>query len=70
MRLLMIDDHVMFMQGLKGLLAVLAPEFSVDTADRLDGAIEMTSGSRYDLVLLDWHLSDGTGEAAITRSLM
>ena len=67
MRVLMIDDHIMFMQGLKNLLAVLAPEFSVDTADRVGVAVELATETRYGLVLLDWHLGDGTGEAAIAR---
>jgi DNA-binding NarL/FixJ family response regulator len=67
MRVLMVDDHVMFLQGLKSLLTVLAPEFSVDMADRISRAADMASTADYDLVLLDWHLGETTGEAAIAK---
>jgi DNA-binding NarL/FixJ family response regulator len=67
MRILMIDDHVMFLQGLKSLLNVLAPEFLVETSDRLDRAVTMAASESYQLVLLDWHLGECDGAAAIGR---
>ena len=67
MRVLMIDDHVMFLQGLKSLLTVLAPEFSVDTADNIEMGVELSRVNRYGLVLLDWHFAEGTGDTAMAR---
>lgn len=67
MRVLMVDDHVMFLQGLKNLLAVLSPGLRVDTADTLSQAIELLRLSHHDLVLLDWHLAECDGESSIQR---
>ena len=67
MRVLMVDDHVMFLQGLKNLLSVLTAGASVDTADTLPFALQLLRAATYDLVLLDWHLPDCTGEEAIQR---
>jgi DNA-binding NarL/FixJ family response regulator len=67
MRVLMVDDHVMFLQGLKTLLSLLAPELKVDTAAALSDALQMASTSSYELVLLDWHLNDCEGEESMRR---
>jgi DNA-binding NarL/FixJ family response regulator len=67
MRVLMVDDHLMFLQGLKNLLAVLAPELRVDAADTLSHAMELLQLSCHDLILLDWHLSECDGEEAMRR---
>ena len=61
MRVLMVDDHVMFLQGLKNLLGVLAPELQVDTSHRLADALQLVQLTAYDLVLLDWHLAEHEG---------
>lgn len=67
MKILMVDDHVMFLQGLKTLLCVLAPEHEVDTASKLADALELIRLSAYELVLLDWHLAEGEGSESIAR---
>jgi DNA-binding NarL/FixJ family response regulator len=67
MHVLMVDDHVMFLQGLKTLLSVLAPELHVDTCDSLEQAIQRVQRSAYDLLLLDWHLAECDGEASLVR---
>lgn len=71
MRVLMVDDHVMFLQGLKTLLQVLAPELNVDTAANLGDGLQMAAATAYDLVLLDWHLGEGQhdsdGDASMRR---
>jgi DNA-binding NarL/FixJ family response regulator len=67
MKILMVDDHVMFLQGLKNLLGVLAPEHQVDTACTLAEALERDRLAVYDLVLLDWHLAEGDGCQSIAR---
>jgi len=61
----MLDDHMMFLQGLKNLLALLSPELCVETTPVLADAIELVRLRRPDLVLLDWHLADCDGETSI-----
>lgn len=67
MRVLMVDDHVMFLQGLKNLLSLLAPALSIDTSDALNHAVGLAGTGSYELVLLDWHLADADGAQAIQR---
>jgi DNA-binding NarL/FixJ family response regulator len=67
MRVLMVDDHVMFLQALKNLLRVLAGDLVVDTVDNIAHAVRMCVEARYDLVLLDWNLEGCAGEEAIRR---
>lgn len=67
MRVLMVDDHVMFLQGLKNLLSLLAPALSIDTSDALNHAVGLAGVGSYELVLLDWHLADADGAQAIQR---
>jgi len=67
MNVLMIDDHVMFLQGMKNLLNVLVPELRVETAGEMSNAIKLVELAEFDLVLLDWHLADCNGEESIRR---
>jgi DNA-binding NarL/FixJ family response regulator len=67
MRVLMIDDHVMVLQGLKNLLGAMVPGLQVDTASAIGPALAMTTGVRYDLVLLDWNLDGCDGADAMQR---
>ena len=67
MHVLMVDDHAMFLQGLKNLLSVLAPGLHVDTSSDLSNAVQLTRLFAYDLVLLDWHLADCDGEASMRQ---
>ncbi len=71
MRVLMLDDHLMFLQGLKTLLNTLAPELNVDISAGMDDGLEMAAASSYDLILLDWYLGEGsaktTGELNMQR---
>jgi len=61
MRVLMVDDHQMFLQGLKQLLSVIAPALTVDTCADITQAAQRVNVFAYDLVLLDWHLADSEG---------
>jgi DNA-binding NarL/FixJ family response regulator len=65
MKILMVDDHVMFLQGMRSLLGVLAPEHQVDVAADLGVALELTRLTSYDLLLLDWHLADRDGDDSL-----
>ncbi|WP_161974729.1 response regulator [Piscinibacter terrae] len=64
---LMVDDHVMFLQGLKNLLSVLVPDLRVDTCGDLAQAAQFVLLTRYDLVLLDWHLAECDGAISLLR---
>lgn len=64
---LMVDDHVMFQQGLKNLLSVLAPDLHVDTCGDLAQAAQFVLLTKYDLVLLDWHLAECDGAVSMQR---
>jgi DNA-binding NarL/FixJ family response regulator len=67
MRVLMVDDHVMVLQGLKNLLGVMVTGLQMDTASAIVPALGLASEMRYDLVLLDWHLDGCSGAEAIRR---
>lgn len=67
MRVLMIDDHVMVLQGLKNLLGAMVPGLQIDTASAIGPALAMAADLRYDLVLLDWNLDGCDGAAAMQR---
>lgn len=67
MHVLMVDDHLMFLQGLKNLLSVLAPELRVDTSSDLSHAVQLVQLASYDLLLLDWHLAEADGETSMRR---
>lgn len=54
MRVLMVDDHVMVLQGLKNLLGLMVPGLQIDTASAIGPALAMAAETRYDLLMLDW----------------
>ncbi len=64
---LMVDDHLMFLQGLKNLLGVLTPDLCVDTCGDLTQAAQFVLLTKYDLVLLDWHLAECDGPVSLQR---
>ena len=41
MHVLMVDDHAMFLQGMKNLLGVLAPGLRVDTSGEVAHAVQL-----------------------------
>lgn len=68
MNVLMVDDHVMFLQGIKNLLSVLVPDLRVETSGEMAHAVQLVQLTDFDLVLLDWHLNDGDCEQSIEFS--
>jgi len=61
MKVLLVDDHILFREGLSSLLSGL-PDFQiVATAETVSEAIEKTLELSPDLILMDFDLSDGTG---------
>ena len=67
MRILLVDDHVLFSKGLEFLLADLDPLAQCVTADTIAKAVA-TPGP-FDLVLLDYSLPDSDGERGLERVL-
>jgi DNA-binding NarL/FixJ family response regulator len=66
-RLLLVDDHLLFMLGLRNLLREIAPHWSVDLVETADEAVHAVSAFRYDVVLLDWHLEGGNAADCLAR---
>ena len=65
MHILQIDDHALFSAGMGVLLREMAPGATVVTAT--DVAHGLAQPGRFDLILLDLHLSDATGLDGLTR---
>lgn len=64
MRILVIDDHRLFVSGLRFLLSELQAGVVVDEANRVD-PLALQSGAPPDLVLLDLHLPGRSGLEAL-----
>jgi two-component system response regulator NreC len=68
-RLLIVDDHALVREGLAGLINA-QPDFDVvGQAGSMREAISMARELRPDLILMDFTLSDGTGDEA-TRMIL
>jgi len=64
-RVLIVDDHILFREGLQTLLE-LEPDFRVvGQASNVQEAIEMAKALKPDLVLMDINLPDGSGLDAV-----
>ena len=71
MRVLIVDDHSMFCDGLKLLLKTLGVASQVASCTRADQAIALASNEPWDLILLDWNMGAGScGGAALIIEFM
>jgi DNA-binding NarL/FixJ family response regulator len=69
MRILIVDDHVLFREGLVGILRA-TPEFEViGEAGSVREAIEQARLLKPDMILMDWGLPDGDGTSATEQIL-
>jgi len=69
MRILLVDDHVLFRQGLVTLLEA-QPDFTVvGQVGSVQEAVEAATGIETDLILMDFSLPDGTGLDATQKIL-
>lgn len=69
MKILIVDDHVLFREGLVGILCS-SPEFEVvGEVGSVGEAIEQASLRKPDMILMDWGLPDGDGVTATQQIL-
>ena len=69
MKLLIVDDHVLFREGLA---SIIRPEKDIEIiglAGTVQEAVEIAGQARPDIVLMDFHLPDGTGADA-TKAIL
>ena len=67
MRVLIVDDHPLFRDGVSGLLASVPDTVVVGTAATAEEAVREATLTRPDVVLLDLNLPGGSGLSAIPR---
>ncbi|HEX3776057.1 MAG TPA: response regulator transcription factor [Polyangiaceae bacterium] len=64
-RVLLVDDHPLFHEGLASAFARLAPELSIVSADSVDAGLELLRSSAIDLALIDLVLPSSDGLSAL-----
>ena len=68
-QVLIVDDHTTFTELLLGALDREPDLFTVGTASSVRSAIELSGALAPDLVVMDYHLPDGSGLSAAARIL-
>lgn len=61
LRLMIVDDHAIFREGLRALLDMEEDFVVIGEASRGDEAVDMVTSESPDVILLDLHLPDGSG---------
>lgn len=69
MKVLIVDDHILFREGLAGLLRSQADMEVVGECGSVQEAVESAQTAQPDVILMDFSLPDGTGLDA-TRSIL
>lgn len=69
MRILIVDDHILFREGLTGLLRSQQDMEVIGECGTVHDAVEMAQQLKPQVVLMDFSLPDGTGLDA-TRSIL
>ena len=69
MRIIIVDDHVLFREGLASILHSEPDMQVIGMAGTVKEAVEMVGATKPDLVLMDFSLPDGTGAEA-TRTIL
>jgi len=67
MKLLTIDDHALFRQGLKFLLKDLQSDLECIEAESLAEALALDDKQSIEFILLDYHLRDSKGEESLGK---
>lgn len=66
MRVLVVDDHALFREGLR-LLLLSMPSIECQVAGSAEEGLVLAQEKHFDVILLDWHMDGLSGEAAIAR---
>ena len=61
MKILLVDDHILFREGLASLIDTQSELRVIGFANSVQDAIFQTNSLQPDLVLMDFHLPDGNG---------
>lgn len=61
MKLLLVDDHALFREGLRTLLLKISPEVTIYEAATVDAAVDECRSTQFRMVLLDLQLSRSEG---------
>lgn len=61
MRVLIIDDEQLVLEGLEAFLQAAMPDITLDKTADVTTALRLAAAFHYELVLLDWHLADERG---------
>jgi two-component system nitrate/nitrite response regulator NarL len=61
MKILLVDDHILFREGLANLLSAQPDMTIIGSADSIAMAISFAAELQPDLILMDFFLTDGTG---------
>lgn len=69
MKIVIVDDHVLFREGLAAIIGSEPDLQIIGQAGTVQGAIELVKISKPDMVLMDFGLPDGTGADA-TRAIL
>jgi len=69
LKLLIVDDHAIFREGLRALLDMEEDFVVVGEASRGDEAVAMVAEDPPDIILLDLHLPDGSGAQFCSKLL-
>ena len=67
MKTLLIDDHVLFRQGMKFLLTDLDSRVEFIEADSCKVALDQYAGEDIEVILLDYHIPGEVGREALAK---
>ena len=69
MKILIVDDHVLFREGLAAIIRPQSDIEIVGMAGTVREAVDMARSAKPDIILMDFNLPDGSGVDATRRSL-
>lgn len=69
MKIIIVDDHILFREGLASILGQESDIEVVDLVGSVSEAVESVNRLKPDIVLMDFNLPDGTGADATSRIL-
>ena len=65
MRVLVVDDHALFREGLRMLLGALDASMDVTLTATAEQGVQLAADNRFDLILMDWHMDGLSGAQAL-----